>query len=258
MGVPVSINSNGLRDEEYQHEKPEGVYRILVIGDSLTFGWGVNAEDIFSEILEKKLNERNDIHRKYKKIEVINGGIGNYNTRQESAFLEKEGLKYLPDEVILAHFINDAEKTQREVDNFFTRGWMTYAHVVSVKNKVFSAMDESKRYDAYYNNLYEGENFKEYEGVIDGFEGVLKENQIKLTVLILPEFHDFHNYAFSGVHDKIKNLFLKRGYPAFDALEVFYGSDAKDFWVAGDDPHPNATAHGIIADYLFEKIGNNF
>src|SRR5277367_709117 len=58
MGVPVSINSEGLRDGEYSIAKPSGVYRIMMLGDSTTFGWGVRQEDTAAKFLERKLNGR--------------------------------------------------------------------------------------------------------------------------------------------------------------------------------------------------------
>src|SRR2546421_7867126 len=45
MGVPVSINSHGHRDREYSQQKPPDVYRIVILGDSTTFGWDVRTED---------------------------------------------------------------------------------------------------------------------------------------------------------------------------------------------------------------------
>ncbi len=55
-GVEVKVNSKGLREYEYDYEKPPNTYRILVLGDSITFGWGVAFEKTYSKILEKKLN----------------------------------------------------------------------------------------------------------------------------------------------------------------------------------------------------------
>src|SRR5215472_9264005 len=76
MGVPVSINSDGLRDRDFSLEKPPGVYRIMMLGDSTTFGWGVREENTAAKFLERKLNE-NPLPG-YKSVEVMNAGVGNY------------------------------------------------------------------------------------------------------------------------------------------------------------------------------------
>lgn len=258
MGAPVIINSKGLRDKEYDYEKPEDVYRILVIGDSLTFGWGVKSEETFSKILEDRLNDQNNISQKYKKIEVINSGIGNYNTKQELAFLENEGLRYSPDEVILAYFINDAENTQKETNNFLTRRSILYTYIKSVKNRISFVVDGEKRYNVYYSNLYNGDNFTKYKGILESLDNRLRENNIRLTVVILPEFHDFNNYEFDNIHDKITDFFSEKERFVIDPLYIFKGQDSRSFWVARDDPHPNAMAHKLISNVIFEKIKVNF
>jgi len=67
-GVPISINSFGMRDREYSHIKPDGTFRILIIGESTTFGSGVEIEKVFHSKVEKMLNERND----GEKYEILN------------------------------------------------------------------------------------------------------------------------------------------------------------------------------------------
>jgi len=64
----VKSNSNGLRDKEHFSETPENTIRIITIGDSFTFGWGVNVEDSYPKVMEKELS-------KYGKYEVINAGF---------------------------------------------------------------------------------------------------------------------------------------------------------------------------------------
>jgi len=93
----VRMNSKGLRDREYPYEKPPGVFRILVLGDSFADALEVPLEDTFHEILEKRLNERSDMP-----IEVINGGVWGYGNDLELLFYRLEGRKYRPDLVLLA------------------------------------------------------------------------------------------------------------------------------------------------------------
>ncbi len=52
----VSTNSLGIRGKEISLEKPQDTYRILLLGDSMTFGWGVNEGETFAKILETNLN----------------------------------------------------------------------------------------------------------------------------------------------------------------------------------------------------------
>ncbi len=99
---PVTFNSQGFRDNEYDYSsKPENTYRVLMLGDSFTAGLEVELEDTFVKIVEKELQKENP------KIEVLNAGTDGWSTEQELLFLEKRGLKYDPDMVVLAYFVGN-------------------------------------------------------------------------------------------------------------------------------------------------------
>jgi lysophospholipase L1-like esterase len=89
----IKINSKGLRDKSYGYKKPEGIMRIVVLGDSFTWGYGVEDKERYTEILEDGLLEN---------IQVINMGVTGYGTDQEFHTLKNEGVKYNPDLVIIA------------------------------------------------------------------------------------------------------------------------------------------------------------
>jgi hypothetical protein len=112
MGVDVKINSQGLRDNEYSLAKPPGTYRIMMLGDSTTFGWGVPLEDTAAKILERKLN--NGRTAGDNEFEVINAGVGNYDTVQEVTYYETRGRVFRPNLVVLVFFINDPEPVPLE------------------------------------------------------------------------------------------------------------------------------------------------
>jgi len=101
----VRINSGGLRDKEYPYLRSPGIKRILVLGDSFSWGWGVEAEETFPDLLEGALHN----------VEVINAGVPGYSTDQELIWLEREGLKYQPDLVILQFFENDVKDNNAEL-----------------------------------------------------------------------------------------------------------------------------------------------
>jgi lysophospholipase L1-like esterase len=92
----VRINQEGLRDREHAYAQPNDVKRILVIGDSFAWGYGVEESDRFSQRLEASLN-----------VEVINAGVSGYGTDQELLWLRNEGVKYDFDLVILQMSGND-------------------------------------------------------------------------------------------------------------------------------------------------------
>lgn len=97
----VSVNALGFRDGEYERDKPAGVRRILGFGDSVTFGIGLPIEDTWPKQLER-LARATDPN-----IEVLNLGITGYDSLQEIELVEVCGLPLSPDEVVVAHHLND-------------------------------------------------------------------------------------------------------------------------------------------------------
>lgn len=108
-GVPVHINSLGFRDDrEYPVAKGPSTFRILVLGDSVTFGHGSVAEHTYPFLLDQKLKAwRPDVD-----WQVWNLGVPGYNTSQELAHLLQVGPVYKPDLVVVGFFENDV------VDNY--------------------------------------------------------------------------------------------------------------------------------------------
>jgi hypothetical protein len=101
LGEYYQINASGLRDKDYPLQKKAGVYRIVVLGDSFTFGMGVNLEDTYPKRLEKILQAKDP------NIEVINFGVIGHDMWQYYETLKRRALSYHPDLVILALFPGD-------------------------------------------------------------------------------------------------------------------------------------------------------
>ena len=112
--VPIRTNSLGLRNPEVTQPKPAGVFRILALGDSVTFGWGLRGEDAYPSQLASLLATL----RPGQSFEVVNAGISGYGTWQQSLWLQEQGLDLQPDVVVVQMHLNDA------ADNLWgTLGW---------------------------------------------------------------------------------------------------------------------------------------
>ncbi|MDK2971133.1 MAG: hypothetical protein PWP23_888 [Candidatus Sumerlaeota bacterium] len=103
-GAPVRINSLGYHDNEFQEEKPSDGFRVLVLGDSNSFNWGVLLEEGYVQVLEGAMQR---IVEDKAHVEVINTGVPGYNAVMEVATFFEYGVKYDPDIVIIQYSMND-------------------------------------------------------------------------------------------------------------------------------------------------------
>lgn len=100
-GARVRTNSEGVRAEgAHRRPKPPGVLRILLLGDSQAFGWGLDMADTLGVQLAAGLGGTGE-------VEVVNAGVPGYNAAQEAAWLRARGLAYEPDCVVVLYIGND-------------------------------------------------------------------------------------------------------------------------------------------------------
>lgn len=136
------FNSQGYLDYERSLIKPDDVFRIAVVGDSITEGLQVPLEKTFCRLVEKELNKRYD-----QEFEVMNFGVAGYATGDEYILLKEEIMDYAPDMVVLVFFsINDVVGNYSRLDQVKRR---FYFDIDEHGNLV---LDESY-YNKYLNSL---------------------------------------------------------------------------------------------------------
>ena len=102
------INRQGMRDDrDFSYEKPDGVKRIISLGDSFTIGYEVDVDQTFSAVLERELQKAGH------DVEVLNAGVSGFSNAEEALYLERELLKYDPDLVVLSFYSNDLTDNAR-------------------------------------------------------------------------------------------------------------------------------------------------
>jgi len=110
--IYIKYNSRGFHDIEHSIDKPDGVLRILILGDSFMEAYSVKLEDSFARRLEE-LSRKAGLN-----VEVINLGTGGYSTLQEYLIFELLGKKYQPDVVLLGFYVeNDITDNSLEISS---------------------------------------------------------------------------------------------------------------------------------------------
>lgn len=95
--VIYAINEHGLRDVSFEYQKPENAFRILFLGDSFTYGTGVNLQDTFVKQFERMISKQSEGY----KIQTINAGVPAYGLILEDLYLKSKGVELEPDLVVV-------------------------------------------------------------------------------------------------------------------------------------------------------------
>ncbi len=111
-GWPLSqpINADGLQDRTHAPEKPEGVWRVVVLGDSVTAGTPFKPAESFPAMLQERLDGQGPW------VEVLNVALWGWSTRQERMAFQRIARGYHPDQVIVGLCLNDVEELQNNLE----------------------------------------------------------------------------------------------------------------------------------------------
>lgn len=116
----VTTNSQGLRESNDIGLKKEGVYRVMIVGDSMTFGQGVNDDEVYPRVTQSLLRTKYD----RKNIEIINVSRRGAGPGEYLQYVRHFGQRFRPDLIVIAYYTgNDTPvrqpyvlRTQEQLD----------------------------------------------------------------------------------------------------------------------------------------------
>lgn len=236
MGVDVRTNGIGLReDREFVIPKPAETIRILMLGDSVTFGFGVPERDTVTRRVEGIVTVPG------RRIEVINAGVGNYNTVMEVAAYLKIGRALDPDVVVLNVFVNDAEPTPRPQGNFLSRHSLAAVYVSSQVDTFRRWANGAPGWQDYYAGLFDEsrEGWRRAQAAVASLADACLADGRRLAIVNYPDLHQTDPYPLEIITGRVKALAARHGLPFLDLTPAISGQEAPSLWVNAGDPHPN-------------------
>jgi lysophospholipase L1-like esterase len=261
-GAKIKINSHGLRDIEYSLKKPENTYRIAVIGDSITFGWGgVELNETYTKILEEILNNESESN-----IEVLNFGVPGYVGSQEFYVLKNKVLDFNPDLIIIGHYLNDpdkiwnlfetASKLPVPIKNFLAEKSYFYVwlreKITRIKNKVGIIKFTP------YKQLYEIESdyWINHKIRFQKMNEISKEESISILVVLLPDWQNLDDtYIYKNETELLNITIVESGLFSLDVFPKIKGLNPEDYKITPEDVcHPNYKGHKLIAQIIAERL----
>lgn len=246
QNVDININNLGMRGGEPNTNVD---MKIIMLGSSITLGWGVPEDQIYPSILKQRLQSLTK-----NSLEVFNAGVGNYNTYREveAFFLKYKVLK--PDIIVLNYFVNDAEILPAPKSNWLLENSQLAVLLWSRLEQIKTKFGVQESFEEHYKNIY----MDDFEGWIltqKSFAKLAKyanDRNVPVIVAMIPDIHNLKNYPFGFIHEKIKKLSEDNGFVFVDLYDSFKNIDKpEEIWAMPGDPHPNAKGHQMIADQLF-------
>ena len=259
-GVKVEINSQGLRDNNYSLEKPEGVFRIVVIGDSATFGYNIEVNETYPKILEQTL------FKKEEGIEVINFGVTGYNGGQEFFLLKEKVLKYNPNLIIIGHYLNDPDENWNlikttipfpiSIKNFLNEHSCFYVFLQTKWKRLLNNFGVTSFTD--YKELYKEDSplWQAHKQRFIEIKEISQKRDIPVLVVILPNWVNLNDsYDFLDEHLLLNKTLNNIGLDFLDMFPLIKGLNSEDYLVTPDDfAHPNYAGQRLISDAIYDRL----
>ncbi|MDH4186978.1 MAG: SGNH/GDSL hydrolase family protein [Nitrospira sp.] len=260
--VVYDYNGTGFRGESHGIEKPAGVVRVVVIGDSVTEGYGVEWRDVFASNVQAKLGAG---------YEIVSLGMGGLNTPQEVHILEEVGVRYRPDYVVVNFVLNDCdffssakagakhtEDNQSKIallgiriNPGVKRALKSSALLYLVNGRIadlWGRLKGEERHD-YYGELWRNEaNRAKVTTAFEKLRLLSHDHGFKVVVLVWPLVIDYGDYKFQGIHQWILEQAAANQFVGIDLLPVFSTQPFRTLQVTSEDyVHPNAVGHSLAA-----------
>ena len=257
-------NSHGYFDYEYSYAKASGIYRIVIIGDSVAKGQGVDLEDSFGKVLETILN--NDADPEGFEVEIITLARTGYSTSQELILLEQEALEYSPNLIIWSYVLNDPahpvfHNANGELGRYYFQPKLHSIHFI--QKRLFLTRERIKRLmcEKDYHQRLHCVYKREIETDIGRIGDISEIHGIPVIFLIHPVFDksiDFNRYELDSVHLRLNHLATMAGMNVLDILDSFRPYRINQLRQISADPfdpwHPNAKGHMIIAQSIHSRL----
>ncbi len=251
-----TVNSKGFRGLEKGFQKPDGLTRVVFLGDSFTLGIGVKDEDTIPVTFE------NVIKAKYGDIEVLNFGISGSSTKQQITLLEEYVIGFAPDIVIIVLFLNDANRIG-------TIKFLSRPHILTkVRNYSFFInffVGSIEKYFLhktmirhYQKGFMEGSSgWEEIKTALRNGKSLSKKHGFQFIVAVYPVLIQLdEKYPFRNIHKTIGNYCESLKIPFADLFNGFVGKKGSDLWVHPTDQHPNEVANRLAAAELLKFFNN--
>ena len=263
FGQRYTTNSRGLRDREYDLEKPEDVYRIALLGSSIDMGWGVATLDTYENLLEGWLNAEASRRGMARRFEVLNFAVAAYGPVQRYDVFHRKALAYRPDLVLFSSTMLDPRLVEihlgglirNDVDlkyDFFRRATVDAGVDVDRERKSgWAGLDRRGGYKARVKARY----WTFADAVLGALAADCRSLDVPLACLLIPRAgRDDANDARALAVARQAGIAARHALPLVDLSATFDDVESSEVEIAPGDDHPNALGHRLLFEGLSRAL----
>ncbi len=266
---PVRINSRGTRGPEFAVPKPADLIRVLSLGDSKTFGWGLAEAETYSFRLQQLLQERVGAAAR---IEVINAGVNAWSYPQIRLFLQEYGFAWQPDIVVLAD-ANLWTQFSEDNDPAFVRQMLgrvrlknllrrsaIYHFVIEVQLNNFYQRHRTKfipvdpKQDQLFKEAQKSDPDAFFRTAIEQVCTLSLAAKVQPVVLFIPLLTDLEAGATNNVQRAKRDVCHRLTVPFLDFGDDLKWPEAGDCYLEADPVHLNVKGNELVARRLAEVL----
>jgi hypothetical protein len=250
FGQPFVTNSFGMHDDPVTIDKPEGTFRIAVLGASMDMGWGVKYQDTYINRLQEWLG----VHAAHqglsppRRFEVLNFAVAAYSPLQRLETLRRKVLGFHPDLVIYSATTLDSrlmeihicELLRKKVDLEYDFVRDTAARAGIVNKDLRTTPRGRKRLKSKLRPFYWGL----YDRTLGAIAAECRSADIPLVVVIIPRVgQEDVPAARAEPVARLKAMAAHNALSIIDLTDTFDRVDPASLAIAASDNHPNAMGH---------------
>ena len=248
QSIKIRLNEWGLRGPAVEPAPPGG-RRILFLGGSITLGWGVDEDQTLEARLERMLRDHEE------QAQVLNGGVGNYNTERYVSRFFKELSGLNPTDIVVQYFLRDAENLEPGGGNFLLRHSELAVTLWIAVHRLFDKSGEHVL-EEHYRQVYDPRQrgFAIMCDKLKELADYANARGIRIYLAMTPDVHNLIDYKFDYIHDIVREIAVNDGYTYIDLLPAMRGRPPQELFAMPGDPHPNMLGHQLMAEAIFPVI----
>ena len=282
--IPMKINSLGFRDVELTSPKPADEVRVLVLGDSITWGDYLPAEEVYVERAEHYLDQTLTSRR----VQVINAGVGDIGLKEEVQIFRETGWKAEPDVVLVAFYLNDSRPPWGFPGELDRKGWLRRQSflvdrlVESLQRRRWLSAEGEGRFDwlAAQNSLdwrrkpqellrlaalarfdwgsaWQSESWERLRAYFEELLELAEQYDFRLGALAMPVAYQVHaEFVEDEPQRRLQALGGELGFPVLDLLPVL--RPLRRGKVFFDQCHPTAPSNDRMGESVADFLKNQF